>query len=491
MKPRMLPTLSIWLSLLGVATPAEEVRAAAADVERMPPEAQPGTRYLTLYGIDPAKRREAVQVVGYVLNALSNARAITPPVLVTPTLLRFNIGQYASSQDQFAAWNGAWEKLAESDPYFHLRTEVLINASTDHEKPVKTATSHSTTQLHDSRPKTVTTDGGWVDLTAAAQLRVATHSAGALLRADYFLVQATTTPRYYEFTGVPNTEDEFLKSLGVDRNAIDRLHANAGANLVLSGVTAKPRRVVWAQGPLGGVYSTLDVERVEAERDPLRRPISAAGLAFRYDLGEWFALAPNGLWRTALFDAAGHRQDAVPDRVAKDTSDPAGDGIVVPLISCIRCHREAGLRPFADDETKLLSGRVDLYSPDPNIVQRAVEFYDEPRLQRQMEFDRQTYADAVARATEGMKPEELAQSLAKLFREHAYSLVTPAQAAVEVGLTSMQFRQVLGTTRDPVILLLLENRAVLRGQWESSFAEAALAAEAYRHSVTSNSLNSK
>ena len=40
---------------------------------------------------------------------------------------------------------------------------------------------------------------------------------------------------------------------------------------------------------------------------------------------------------------------------------------------------------------------------DPRIVQRAAEFYDEPRLQRQMDFDRDTYALAVARATGGME----------------------------------------------------------------------------------------
>ncbi|HTQ40332.1 MAG TPA: hypothetical protein VMJ32_15005 [Pirellulales bacterium] len=479
------------LSLFAVVTPADEVRAAAADVKQLPPEACSAARYLTLYAIDPAKRHEALQVIGYTLNTLSNSRAISPPVLVTPTLVRFSINQYTVRQDEFAAWAAAWEKLAESDPYFHLRTEVLNRQESvlSNKSSPRSGSVHQTTN---HRPLTtfLTTDGGWADLNATAQLREATHSAGALLRADYFLVQATTTPHYYEFADVPNTENEFLQSLGVDRAAIDHLHANAGANLVLSGVTAKPRRIVWAQGPLGGVYSTLDVERVDAERDPLRRPITAAGLAFRYDLGEWFALAPNGLWRTALFNSAGRRQDSVPDRVAKDTSDPAGDGIVIPIISCIRCHREAGLRPFTDDETKLLSGRVDLFSPDPTIVQRAVEFYDEPRLQRQMEFDRQTYADAVVRATAGMKPEELAQSLAALFREHAYLPVTPQQAALEVGLNLTQFRQALAATRDPVILLLLENRSVLRGQWESSFAEAALAAEAFRQVITSNTRNS-
>src|SRR5262249_16865324 len=162
---------------------------------------------------------------------------------------------------------------------------------------------------------------------------------------------------------------------GLDREVIARLRADAGANLITSAVTNKPRRIVWSQGPLGGIYSTLDVERVDAPRDPLRRPVTVTlsgtiplgpanrastpnspspakqrttdngpltTLAFQYDVSEWFALAPNGLWRTALYNSAGRRQDTVPDRVAKDTSDPAGDGIIVPLISCIRCHREAG-----------------------------------------------------------------------------------------------------------------------------------------------------
>ena len=91
--------------------------------------------------------------------------------------------------------------------------------------------------------------------------------------------------------GVAARESDFLKALGVDAKRIEQLRANAGANLILSGVTQKPRRVVWQQGPLGGVYSTLDVERVAAERDPLRRPLSADGLAFEYDASEWFATA--------------------------------------------------------------------------------------------------------------------------------------------------------------------------------------------------------
>ena len=485
----MLIALSICSIVAALSSPADEIRAAAADVQQLPPETRMAARYLTVYPIAAADRPDAVKVISYVLNSLSRTRAISQPVLISPTLIRFSIYQYAPRQEEFAAWYQAWEKLAGVDPYFHLQTEVIADATGVNHKSNAVAAPFFESHNKPNSLKIVTTDGGWADLSAAAQLRTATHSIGPLLRADYFIAQATTTPRYYEFTGIPDTENEFLKSLGVDRGVIDRLRANAGANLAVSGVTAKPRRIVWAQGPLGGVYSTLDVESVDAQRDPLRRPITSAGLAFHYDLGEWFALAPNGLWRTALFNAVGRRQDSVPDRVAKDTSDPTANGIIVPLISCIRCHREAGLRPFVDDENKLLRGQISLYSPDPTIIERAFEFYDEARLDRQMRFDRETYADAVARVTDGLKPEELADTLAKLVRSHAYLPVTLNQAATEVGVNQFDFQSALAATHDPVILLLLEGQPVLRGQWESSFAEAALAAQAFQPSTRTDFRN--
>jgi len=61
-------------------------------------------------------------------------------------------------------------------------------------------------------------------------------------------------------------------------------------------------------------------------------------------------------------------------------------------------------------------------------------------------------------------------------RSHEYLPITIEQAAIEVGLEPATFRSALSATRDPVILLLLEGRSVLRVQWESSFAEAALTA---------------
>jgi hypothetical protein len=460
--------LAVVVALCGslyAQTPASELRAAVTDIERLPVEVRPGVRYLSLYAIPAERRPEVQRVASYTLNALSRTRTVTPPIAVTATLLRFSISNYIADRAEFDAWSAAWEKLVEADPYWHLRTEIL--ASSGPNSPANQAPS--------GRPATsiVTVDGGWLNLDDAARLRTYAGSAGAILRADDFIARATATPNYYAFAGVPATEAEFLKSLGVDSATIDRLRANAGANLLISAVTQKPRRVVWSQGPLGGVYETLDVARVDAERDPIRRPLSAGGVNLKFDAGEWFAVAPNGLWRVALYDAAGKLQQSVPDKIAKDTSDPHGDGIITPMISCIRCHTESGLRPLRDDQTRLLStGRVDLRSYDAAIVQRAAEFYDEPRLQRQMTFDRETYSQAVARAAE-LKPEDLAEALARAVREFAYLPVSREQAAREIGIPEARLIDALGDSRDPIILTLVEGRPVLRGQWESSFAEAA------------------
>jgi hypothetical protein len=481
----ILAVMSPISGLLHAQSPASELRAAVADIERLPAVTRPGVRYLSLYAVPIARRAETRQVASYTLNALSRTRAITTSTAVTPTLLRFSISNYVNDRAEFDTWSAAWEKLVESDAYWHQRTAVVISKDDGGRMkdenagfPVSERPGHVAASLRDANahPSALTVDGSWIDTIDAAKLRTYSGSGGAILRADDFVARATATPHYYVFAGVPATEQEFLKSLGVDAATIDRLRANAGANLVISGVTQKPRRVVWSQGPLGGVYETFDVAAVDAERDPIRRPLSAGGVNLKYDAGEWFAVAPNGLWRVALYDSAGKLQQSVPDKIAKDTSDPHADGIVTPMISCIRCHTESGLRPFRDDQTRLFSsGRVDLRSYDPTIVQRAVEFYDEPRLQRQMAFDRDTYVQAVGRAAQ-LKPEELATALATTVREFAYLPVTREQAVREIGVSEERLVAALRESHDPILLMLVEGRPVLRGQWESSFAEVAVLA---------------
>src|SRR5262245_44034932 len=117
MLPLILAIALAQISTSAANTPASELHCALVDLQQLPPILQPTTRYLTLYAVEPARRPAAAQTVSYALNALSRTRAITPPVFVSPTLLRFNITQYASQPDEVSAWSAAWEKLVDTDPY--------------------------------------------------------------------------------------------------------------------------------------------------------------------------------------------------------------------------------------------------------------------------------------------------------------------------------------------------------------------------------------
>lgn len=460
MKPKLAIIALLLLCVPCMAqTPATETQAAYLDCEAIRKEVQPGIRYLTLCGIPKDDRQDAAKALSYTLNCLSRSRVISAPVWVSDSLARFSIINYAPTNEEYRDWKNAWETLAASDPYFGIVTEVLDPTSG---KSIVTRVA-----------------GGWT-LPHGEKLKAWTGSQAPVLRADWFMFHALSAPNYYNFAGIPDTEAAFLKSIGVDQKTIEKLRANSGANLFLSQVTFKPRRIVWSQGPLGGVYVTYDVGQVDAERDPFRRPINAAGLKLRYDATEWFAMSPNGFWRMALYDADGKQQQAVPPEIAADRSDPhAPTTEVIPALSCIRCHVEGGLRPFADDQVKLLA-KAPVGSYDPTIANRVSEFYQSDKLQRQMEFDRGTHEAAVKQATGGLTTKELSEALASVVRNFEYLPVTVDQAALEVGLTADDFKRANISSADPVILNLVHDGKVLRGQFEGSFQEAMLAAEAWR-----------
>ena len=78
-----------------------------------------------------------------------------------------------------------------------------------------------------------------------------------------------------------------------------------------------------------------------------------------------------------------------------------------------------------------------------------------------------------------MTPAEAARALGEAYRAYVDDLVTPEQAARELGLSPTQLVAVLSASDDPVILALCEGLAVQRQQWESSYAQAAILAQQY------------
>lgn len=454
--------IALLVAIAVLSSPAESAAAALADLQALPPAVRPQTRYLSLYNLPPQDRGGAATAASYMLNAISRNRLITRPELIQGgTLLRVNLAAYADLKDakSYPELVKAWDKLAEIDPYYHLRTQI--------------ADQHGKIQ-------TVTTDGGWVGLDVSNQLKAMTGSYGPLLRADWFVGQVAKTPAYYEWSGVQAKEADFYKALGVDLDLINKLSADSAANLFHSEVTGKPRRVLYKPGPLGAVWITKDVAKEAADKDPFRTPVDFGTARFKFDASEVFYSKPNQFWGTALFNAAGARQDAVPPNIATDTTAPAGHQELVPLISCIRCHEvnggKAGLQPFTDDQTTLpLPG-----SAYPEVTNRIAELYDPARLGREMNRNREDYVAAVLAAT-AVTPEAATKFVADCFADVTYKALTPAIAAAEVGLQPEAIQQAWATTGDPVLIKLRSGGKVNRAAWESSFQEAALTAESFKN----------
>ncbi|HEX3658642.1 MAG TPA: hypothetical protein VHV55_22815 [Pirellulales bacterium] len=445
-------------------TPAEAVRAAVADIESLPAAVRGQTRYLQLTTADEAQCVRQAKAISFLLNSISRARPLALPVRVEDggRLVRVDLASYADFKKPgtYQELFGAWEKLAETDPYFHLRTQVLAAG--------------------ERTPRTVTTDGGWVDVAAAARLKQMSTSFGAVLRADYF-VSRVAGGAYYGWAGVPAKEEDYFKQFGVDAVALGSLAADSAANLLRSGVTRKPRRIIQRPGAFGGVWQSKDVDAESPDRDPLRNPVDidlgkGATQKFNFQASEIFALGANRLWRVAVFDAAGNRTDVVPDKVAKDYT---GDGIIRPMLTCLRCHERnggtAGLQPFHDDQTDLIAS-AGIKSYLPEVAQRLAELYDNPALGRAMTRDREDFAAAVAGATGGMTPAQAVDALSSMFAGYADEQVTPERAAGELGIAPAQLTTVLAHSTDPIALALATGKAVNRAAWESCFAEIALRA---------------
>lgn len=425
------------------ADPASEVRAAADHARTLSIGQASLTRFATLYNIPAEKRLATLRSLSYTLNAVSkNSRIVVPRKLRSSDIVIIDLAAYGIDV-------AVWESIvSDGEPYFHITTEVLVGG----------------------QKKKVFTDAGHV-LEDAADLRRTTGSGGALVRADWLVVKLLTPPHYYTATAVPTTLDVWYKALGVDPKVVIALKANRGANMIQSGVTKKPRRLSRYQGTLGGVYQTYDSFGDDAAKDPLRNPSYES----RFDAQELIAAKPNGLHVFALFDGEGKRQDAVPDRIAKDDSDPHGNGILQPAISCIRCHVEDGLRPFSNDQQNLDLKGVKIASDSSVPQDDLVTFYDLDRtgkLARQVARDREDYAAAVSQATGGLKSQELAETVAALFRTYEYDLVSPEAALLELGAVSLEPLKVTG---DVYLMSLAAGRSIPRRAWEQSYSVAALA----------------
>lgn len=438
-------------------TPQEILDVVMEDLQNTPSDARENFRYLSMAHVPEDQHDDLARAVSFVLNSTSRSTVISRPGVIHGTkIIRIDLSRYAPDPKDFSSYSSNWFAVASKDRYWHILTEK---------------------QDEDGNVKTFLAEGPWLREGALRELREMSGAKGVLMRADQWLVVASSTEPigyYYFLAGIPKTEKQFLAQFNVSFERDFDFLILRGASLIESQVTFKPRRLYRAQSVFGGIYITRDMEVPKAETDPLRHPIDD-DLTFEisHDASEIIAVGRNGLFRYALYDGDGERVDTVPDVIAKDSTDPHGTGILYPMISCVRCHVENGLRPFQDDFSALVNQPDRAFVQlNPQGLERVRFFYDQAALASDIAVDRKIYDDATMQAA-AVNFAEMSQILAEQYNKFLNQVVTLERASAEVGVAPDEFRAGLQKSTDPIILTLVDGRSVLREQWEDSFPEAA------------------
>lgn len=415
-------------------SPASELAAAHADALKLVGEEAHFTRYLTIYSIPEAKRKEYARLLDYWPNGLSREPDIVKPRKVTDTL-------YAVRLDDYGWRAEVWEKLLDApEPWFHVRVKIPANVKPAREHKVywRGGGSHPANWYFQeaARDQVVTVPAPWVDLAQAHELSLRLNTAVPIVRADWFVFQTGQEggkAGYYQWLSLKNGKD--VDDLaGVNRTASRSILLELAAIVADSGVGLNSRLIVRFAGIGGSLIETRDTS------DPRKNPLRELDRDFKPDAFEIYLTLPNGLFGFALLNNKGELQATAPDTIASDSKSTNRDARVRVGVSCIRCHVE-GLRPIDDWARKVFTreNELGLGSPDRDVYRRLKQLYLGP-LERSLKEDVGRYSAALNDAC-GLKPGELAKLFSASWHDYESRPILTADIAREVGIPEKEFAE--------------------------------------------------
>lgn len=439
-------TAAYLLALLSAVLPPADAATICAEHASKLGSASITARYVQLTDFDEPDR----QIAGltYFLNSASRSRVLVKPQAIHEQIVYVDLAALADPINfatSLAELTEGWEQAAVLDPYWHVPTI-------------------------DGDKKRAAVAGPWCG-EPLEKLKELTGSVGAVLRVDQFLARAGADKIWNTFAGISATQAEFKKQLGVDDTAIAKAQGFTAANIAISGVTRKPRRVVVNQSPTGVYVATEDAAQDDFAGNPFHFPVTIKGQSLKLDAYEIFALSANGFWRVAIFDGAGNRADVVPDVIAKDAASL--DGIIRPGISCYQCHTlnggDSGIQPFNANLQAQLNNRG--VAGAAEIVGVTVGSYSPTKMKKLIERAQSDHHDACEEAT-GLPPKDAVAAMAAMYSRYRFAPVSPELASKELGIQTDEFFGKIKGTTDPMLALLELGESITRGSWESSLAEA-------------------
>ncbi len=292
-----------------LVTDAAVFELVLADLEKQEKRARRFTRYFSLAplanaGAGPDELQTYRNALAKLLNGLSWQPRITLPKPVGPAglVLRIDLREYQ--------WDAnLWNRLLTDYPYGILH-----------------------------------------DTAVARAVLVNTLTRMPVVRADWFVANASRAPLYYDMLQIPSNLSELERQLRVDVGLNIQQERVARAGFNGSGVSRNNRVLERHEAMNGAYWRSYDFEGVPQnliERNillPDRRNLFAYPLGpglgengFRHAGGEVIFNLPNGLQAYVLVNANNVRVNKAPTEIVSDAKRP--DRAVEAGLSCMHCHQ--------------------------------------------------------------------------------------------------------------------------------------------------------
>lgn len=428
-----------------------KAKAALLDKDVVPSSRKYEARFLSQWPIQDSDTEDLDRALRFWCSSLSRPREFVPPTRVPGLGWVLFLSDYGWSHH-------AWEVLTAHNPYFVVTT-------VDHHGKV-------------SR--------GWVDPVLELEVRDMTYATRAIERADRFLgltsleVGDNRGGCYSLFMGLPATEPELLKQLGIDehflvKNSLLRGGAVLGGESI---VAMHNRELQLFPSPFGlderFLWRSLDTASDIKDQSVIKNFQGT----IRIDGGEHIWTLKNGNHGYYIINAQRQRVAEVPTAIAQDKDDPHDVVVRVPY-KCVKCHGpKGGIRHF-DDVVKRMAlnpsvalSVIQKYpgTPPSNVTQKALEDYYLSDLAYDITKQQESYTRVIRNIT-GLSPAANTENYLKFVNRYLFGLVDRQVAAYELAVEPEQLDAYLKQTGNDELMAILASEAIPRALFEQGFAD--------------------
>ena len=273
------------------------------------------------------------------------------------------------------------------------------------------------------------------------QCRVLANTSLPILRADWFVANASRPPLYHGILQIPKTQQELEKLLRIDSAQNIRQSRVSRAGFARSGVSRHNRIIERHETPFGACWISYDFAGSTDRRNIFRHPLGpnkSDNNSFQQDGGEIIFHLPNGMLGFMLVDENGSRIDKGPTEIVSDPKQP--DRAVVNGVSCISCHY-GGIIPKKDEIQPHVFANRKSY-PNANEI---FSLYSSAKKFNQLQKDDSAiFTDGVSRL--GIKVSESGEPITNVALKYNEA-IDLQRAASEFGVTKVQLGNYLAKGR--------------------------------------------